>query len=206
MATKSRIVKVLKVHDTRQYEEIGDKWVAISGTGEFNTCSRCGRMHEVHVYVLLNDGSSAIVGSGCCKQESLDVQSRITSLVSASQAVKKFQSRLAKEEQQLAEFLKAEQEVISLSLPVIETGTCMVTIGYRKGETIETRIMGDASISLWDGQYNSRDRDLLIHHWREKRLEERGFKYYHGMSLKESVEHTKKQLKKATQRYWQSAG
>lgn len=195
-----KIVKVLKVHDTRDYEEIGDKWKPIPGSGLLNVCARCNKTHEVHVYVLLEDGSEAIVGSGCCKQESLDVQSRIATSVSAAQSVKKFQGRLAKEQQQLAEFLKAEQEVMSLSLPTIENSMCVVNVGRRKGEMIETRKMGDAEVNLWDGRFDEQDKGILIHHWRENRLQERGFKYYQGYQLKETVEHTQKQLRKALAR------
>lgn len=196
----NKIVKVLRVHDTRDYEEVGDKWKPVSGSGEFNICDRCKRLHEVHVYVLLEDGSNAVVGSSCCKQESVEIQSRIASGVSAAQAIKRFELRLAKEKSQLSAFEIAVNKVDALSLPPIENGTCVVKVGYRKGETIETRIIGDASVSLWDGQFDFGDRETLIHHWKENRLSEYGFRYWQGIQFKEAVNHTQRQLDKATTR------
>jgi len=46
-----KIVRVLSVVDTRQYEELGDKFRAIPGSGQESTCSRCGRTHEIHAEV-----------------------------------------------------------------------------------------------------------------------------------------------------------
>jgi hypothetical protein len=59
-------VKILKVIDTREYEEIADgKWAAIPGSGNARECDRCGRLHEVHAYVETADGTTMIVGTGC---------------------------------------------------------------------------------------------------------------------------------------------
>ena len=57
-----KIERILKVVDTRQYEEgPDDKWYPIVGSGHEHACARCGRMHEIHAIVLLNDRER----SGC---------------------------------------------------------------------------------------------------------------------------------------------
>jgi len=72
MGASLKIEKVVKVVDTRQYEEQGDRWVPIAGSGEESTCARCGKPHEVHATVLLSDGTSEIVGTGCANRSSMD--------------------------------------------------------------------------------------------------------------------------------------
>jgi hypothetical protein len=56
---------ILQVVDTREYEEQGDRWVPVPGSGNARDCDRCGRRHEVHAHVRYPDGSEAIVGTGC---------------------------------------------------------------------------------------------------------------------------------------------
>lgn len=64
-----RIVKVLSVIDTREYEDIDDKWVPIAGSGKANVCERCGKLHEVHATVELEDGTEALMGTSCARAE-----------------------------------------------------------------------------------------------------------------------------------------
>jgi len=59
------VTTILRVVDTREYEEQGDRWVPVPGTGNARECDRCGRLHEVHAHVRYPDGSEAIVGTGC---------------------------------------------------------------------------------------------------------------------------------------------
>lgn len=59
-------MKILKVVDTREYEEVGDgKWAPIPGSGNARECDRCGRLHEVHAYVETPSGGTMVVGTGC---------------------------------------------------------------------------------------------------------------------------------------------
>lgn len=73
----SRIVQILEVRDTREYMEDGDRWVAIPGSGAVRECDRCGRRHEVHATVVLEDGTTAVVGTGCMATESMEVQAAL---------------------------------------------------------------------------------------------------------------------------------
>lgn len=74
MKSSAQIIKVISVEDTRDYIEENDRFVPLSGTGILNECERCGRSHEVHATVALSDGTTAIVGTGCCRGESMEVQ------------------------------------------------------------------------------------------------------------------------------------
>lgn len=58
-------MKILRVVDTRDYVEQGDRWVPVPGSGQARECDRCGRLHEVHAYVEAPDGHTMVVGTGC---------------------------------------------------------------------------------------------------------------------------------------------
>lgn len=84
----NHITKILAVVDTREYMEDGDRWVAIPGSGLENECERCGRLHEVHATVELADGTTAVVGTGCMKGESMEVQAALKAGASAAKSSK----------------------------------------------------------------------------------------------------------------------
>ena len=79
-AARPAIVKVLSIVDTREWiEGPDDRWIAVAGSGNARDCDRCGRSHEIHATVELSDRSTCIVGVGCAKAESLDVQRSLAS-------------------------------------------------------------------------------------------------------------------------------
>lgn len=53
MAAIMEIVRIVRVVDTREYTEEGDRWVPVPGSGIENECARCGRLYEVHATVEL---------------------------------------------------------------------------------------------------------------------------------------------------------
>lgn len=71
-----KIRRLLKIVDTREREERDGMYssysVPIRGTGDIHVCARCGAEHEVHAYVELEDGSQAILGTGCARQAAMD--------------------------------------------------------------------------------------------------------------------------------------
>ena len=72
-----KILRILRVHDTREYEEGPDgKWRPIPGSGVEHECARCGRLHEVHAEVETEGGGFSIVGTGCMGAVDLDVAAR----------------------------------------------------------------------------------------------------------------------------------
>jgi len=72
-----KILRIVRVHDTREYEEGPDgKWRPIPGSGVEHECARCGRLHEVHAEVETEGGGFSIVGTGCMGAVDLDVAAR----------------------------------------------------------------------------------------------------------------------------------
>ena len=64
------IREVVSIEDTRDVIEKDDRFIPVPGTGITLSCEACGRDHEVHATVIFDDGSSAVVGTGCMlKQE-----------------------------------------------------------------------------------------------------------------------------------------
>lgn len=112
-----KITKIIRVVDTREYTEEGDRWVPIPGSGTEHQCARCGRLHEVHATVELVDGSSAIVGTGCMKSDSLDVQSNIKRLTSASKRQASLMAQMKRLSGLIAEKHRIEREVAAMHLP-----------------------------------------------------------------------------------------
>jgi hypothetical protein len=66
--------KVIKVRDTRSYEEQGDRWVPIPGSGDAHECERCNRLHEIHATVQDTNGNYGTVGVGCMGAETAEVR------------------------------------------------------------------------------------------------------------------------------------
>lgn len=94
-----RITKIITVTDTREYEEQGDRFVPIPGSGQINVCARCGKDHEVHALVELEDESTAIVGTGCMRAETDEIKSRARRLTSAAKRLARLRAELAGLEQ-----------------------------------------------------------------------------------------------------------
>lgn len=178
MATKlptiPTIAKILAVRDTRDRIEIDDRWVPVPGSGDLRPCDRCCREHEIHVDVELSDGSRANIGSGCAKGESMEVQSRLKSAVSAAKTRSKLRAELAVAQDEHARALAAWREVEALSPPSAELRE---EVTGRHG-TRQIWGMGDATVWTVPGGsgFDAERRAALLSAWRGKRYEERGFK------------------------------
>ena len=97
-----KIVKVVSVVDTREYEEQGDTFVPIPGSGKANDCGRCGRTHEIHWTVEVEGGTQAVVGGSCAKTDGLD-KKRVESGERAASREKSLMKGLATYESRLSE-------------------------------------------------------------------------------------------------------
>lgn len=79
-----KIVRILSVEDTRMWEEgPDDRWYPVPGSGQENQCARCGRAHEVHATVLLEDNTSIIVGTGCMHADESELAGQVRSILNA---------------------------------------------------------------------------------------------------------------------------
>lgn len=113
------IVRVLSIVDSREYVEVGDKFVPVSGSGEIRSCDRCARDHEVHATVELSNGSLAIVGTGCARGESAEIVRALALGASKAKRVARLEAELAAARARLARWDAAAAEVATLEVPEI---------------------------------------------------------------------------------------
>lgn len=169
-----KIARILGVRDTRDRIEVGDRWVAVPGTGDLRPCDRCCREHEIHVDVELSDGRRANIGSGCAKGESLEVQARIKSAVSAAKTRSKLRGELALVRDEHTRASQAWREVEELHTPPPEL---LEEVAVANG-TRQIWGRGDARVWTVPGSsqgFDSERKQALLSAWRGNRYRERGF-------------------------------
>jgi hypothetical protein len=187
-----KITHILQVRDTRDRIEVGDRWVAVPGSGLLRPCDRCCREHEIHVDVELSDGTRANIGSGCAKGESMEVQGRLKSAVSAAKTRSRLRAELTVAQDEYARALAAWREVEALQAPVPELLEESPS-AYGKRQVWG---MGDANVWTLGGRdFDAERRQALLGSWRSRRYEERGFRLS-PHSYKERVEDLTDRLKK----------
>ena len=180
------------MRDTRDRIEIGDRWVPVPGSGHLRPCDRCCREHEIHVDVELSNGTRANIGSGCARGESMEVQARLKSAVSAAKTRSRLRAELAAAEDAYARAQAAWQEVEALGAPVpalIEESSGVHGLRQVWG-------MGDANVwTLGSRGFDTERRQALLNSWRSQRYAERGFKIA-PYSYKQRVDDLTDRLKK----------
>lgn len=200
-AGRRQIVRVLDVVDTRQYEEIEEGvFKPIPGSGSPHLCSRCGRTHEVHALVELDDGETELVGTGCASKASMDVAAQVKTEMARQKNLDKWTRVLASLERKDAAWEAVVRAVDALPFPAAERvgptpvrgGTGML---WRCGDvTITDTFWGDRQSrfseaeadlrrSQWSSamddwrrheEYNDKGfRETVRAKWREERLRER---------------------------------
>lgn len=167
------IARIIDVRDTRDRVEVGDRLVPVPGSGDLRPCDRCCREHEIHVDVELSDGRRANIGSGCARGESMEVQSRLKSAVSAAKTRSRLRAELAVAQEQLGKAEKAWREVQALSPP---PPRLVEEIAEPRGVR-QVWGMGDYE-GVWTlpgRPFDAERRQTLENAWRRRRYEERGF-------------------------------
>lgn len=194
---KTRTIKqILTVKDTREYEEIGDTWKPIPGTGVEHACDRCGKFHEVHATVLLEDDSTAIVGTGCMGKDNLELSKRFQRADRAAKRLSALRAELASVLEAMSAYDEAKAEVADLELPPITEETLPGKIGRRKGEQIPVLRMGDAEAWILPGCSRTQEREeTLALIWRGNRMRERCFS-----TRPNSAEHLRREIAKVEKR------
>ena len=162
------IIRVISVTDTREYEEVGERWVPVAGSGIEHECCRCGRLHVVHAEVELSDGTRTIVGTGCAAHETMDIQGALRRGAAAAKRLAGLRAEHAALVAAAASYELIRAEVATLALPAVEFG------GYVNGSTRHTiHHMGDVEVWSFEGQSQERC-DCLARNWRHARENERG--------------------------------
>jgi len=164
------IVKILDVVDTREYEEIDDRWVPIKGSGTESWCARCGRPHEVHATVELADKRTAVVGTSCMKGSSLEREAKAGA--SAAKTIAKWERELAVKREQAKKYATIKAQVDKMRPPPVEVKPS----GGKYGTNWKV-VCGDAYVysrqrtpedALKDGKFG------VEREWRRGRMNERG--------------------------------
>jgi len=171
----SKIVRIILVRDTREYEEGPDgKFRPIPGSGSEHECARCGAIHEVHAEVELLDGSRQVVGTGCAARESMGVATKIRTAEAKAKRLARLRAELASLRIKIASQAAIIVEVEALPLPEIEEGKKQLN----SGKVVPVLCMGNAEVRLQHvrGPADLAERrETLVSHWRDRRLMERGY-------------------------------
>lgn len=165
------IVSIVSIVDTRVYEEQGDRWVPIPGSGVALRCSRCNREHEVHATVALSDGSTAVVGTGCASKESAALAPAFRSGEARAKRVASLEAQIARAQALVAEADSIDQSVAPLSSPSVASRQ----VEPRRWEYT----CGDAKV--WGFAANDPERvRCAVATWRGNRRAERGYTHHHA--------------------------
>lgn len=173
-SARSRIVRVIKIVDTRLYEEGPDgKWHPIPGSGSEHECARCGKAHEVHAEVQLSDGTHELVGTGCAARESMEAGEgeRIQKAEAKAKRLARMRAELAGQTKWLAEYREATAAVYRLTPPAFEHGERPLPAS---GKMMRTLRVGDVEVWCPYGLDQERQ-DAATSTWYHKRMVKRGF-------------------------------
>lgn len=159
-------MKIIKVEDTREYEEIGDVWKPIPGSGNTRECDRCGKVHEVH-YTVEDNGKQIIVGASCAKADDAETNMKFKSLASLAQTLKRNQAILSKIKIQQEKFDKAILQVNTMEVPELKQEEGVTATGKKRIKIS----CGDVAVWAHWGITQER-KDCVVSFWKEKRLAE----------------------------------
>lgn len=160
-----RVAKIHAVRDTREWVEgPGDRWVPVAGSGSVRDCDRCGRSHEVHAEVEYEDGTTAVVGTGCMG-EGKDPALKIgRSLGSMSGTLARTRAELEVARKRYAAICDAFDQAQALPVPEAEDAHAEIRFGARAGTRVRARRIGDVVASEYWGPPEEAE---LMRHERE---------------------------------------
>jgi hypothetical protein len=200
-----QIVRILDVVDTREYEEIADGvFKPVRGSGNESFCARCGRPHEVHATVELQDKRTAVVGTGCMKGSRLEKEAKAGA--SAAKTIARWEAELAQLEATAKKYKTIQAQVDKMRPPPAEE------IPIKDGDLRIKVKVGDAKSYVWPIRSKSTKeslqmaKDQAVTHWRRKRMEERGMSHRqlvagdHAKELKRKLDKKKAALKALTRK------
>lgn len=169
----ANIVRIIAVCDTREREEIGERFVPIPGSGSIRSCDRCNRDHEIHVEVELSDGRTTVVGQGCAKSESMEMQGKIKSAISAAKTYARLAAELASARVALNSAEDAWAVVQAMPLPGEPVPTKQIPDDYGRAPTLVYEL-ADARVWCRGGLLDEERRRALVNDWRQRRYREAG--------------------------------
>ena len=190
-ASTGRIKRVVEVKDTREWDDNVEPPKPIPGSGDARQCDRCGRMHEVHVIVELEDGGEAVIGQGCARKDEMEV---VRKAVSSAKTVDRLEHQLVKAQARLQAANEAWAKVQAMEPPEIEN--------LGRGAIGTEWAMGDAHMYQRDeGPITEERKSSLIDSWRTNRQRELGAEEpYKPAVLVEDLEKRLKRARKAQEK------
>lgn len=179
-----KIVKILSVVDTRQYEEVGDKWVPIPGSGDEHECSRCGKPHEVHATVLTEDGKTKVVGTGCAAKDNMEMASRFNSLDRASKRLAMLKAEQKAYLTKVEKWDRNWKETCAVQNPEILESFGIYQSGDKKGQKYPTLKMGKAEVPCWLTGITDERRSAVLNVWRQMEMVSMGLPAHRPHSIR----------------------
>lgn len=195
--TTPTIVRIIAVRDTRDYEEQDDRWIPIPGSGLERECDRCHRTHEIHVDVELSDGTTACIGRGCARGDSMETS--IKTAISSETTRARLARQLDKARASLAAARTAWTEIAALPLPAVKLVERRASETEHRGDVELWAFEGREGRPVWcytaEGGFNAERCACLIGGWRQECYWHRGFR-----SLPESIEGVVRDLERRLDR------
>lgn len=189
-----KIERILSVVDTREYIERTDGregFEPVPGSGVEHECYRCGRLHEVHATVLLADGQTVIVGTGCMGKDDAEMGKRFSSADRAAKRLQALRAEYARMQARHAAYNAARQEVLALEAPAVEVVVVEDLGNYTRCRFVcgdVDNVRGDLYRTVEARERNERIAErtaAAVNCWREKRMVERGAERYRPYSSKD---------------------
>jgi hypothetical protein len=168
-----RITRITEIRDTRDFDyEVdahGEEVLKpIPGTGDPHNCDRCGRTHEVHATVELDDGSLAVVGSACANAGDDISPKAFRSGAALATRIAKLRREIKALDAKLAGWRAAEAKTDAMPVPELAAAE-------GGGKTLLT--CGDGDAAWCRSGVTDERRQCAIGSWRRKRLAELGFRH-----------------------------
>lgn len=155
--------EVLAVTDTRDFIEVGDRWVPVPGSGDPHQCERCERVHEIHATVRDATGRTAIVGTGCMDADTGQARRLAAGATRAAKTAARAAAARAAADQ--LEQLTAAAAALDFPAHTRTEAPGLGGKGY-------AWTVGDATV-YGRGDHDPAERmDCLERNWRDKRLAE----------------------------------
>lgn len=173
-----KIVRILSVTDTRQWDDAGGKWAPIPGSGEEHACDRCGRRHEVWAQVLLDDDSQITVGTGCAKQEAPEVVREMARRDRSAKRLRRLQHELVQAQDAWAHYQSVKSEVDALPAPEVEFSGHIdggSSIVFRMGDETVWQPAPRGADALREIRLEPHRREALEDCWRRREMARRGW-------------------------------
>jgi hypothetical protein len=179
-----RIVRVLRVVDTREWIQLeDDRWVAVAGSGDVRKCDRCSRDHEVQAHVELSNGAEAVVGTGCARGESAEMVQALAQGAGRAKRFARLTAELAAARASLAAWDAAWTAIEKVPAPELVDSTKVRRLGAAVsdagGDSIPVLVCGDQH--YWHRTVRSLsrlDREDIERCWRLAQIEKAGLPHY----------------------------